>query len=317
MDKIEILPQITVYKNLISDKDLDLIFAEISKSQEDMISHDSLDPLESVLNDYHGEEPRDKKDGSLIRTWESWYTYGIKSVWGSIKDIGDQSPQAMGYLILQDAIGKAHFDYIEKWKDAGDWTYDIPKWDIFERETDNLDNMCLSSFEILQHKLNLEKDYTIGVHTDWHDHRKDEPGPKQILTYTIYINDDYEGGEIDFVDEATGNLIVYKPKRGDVTVFPSGRPYWHGARAVTGGSNKVFIRTFGLYRSSGTKEWNNGLKNHGLALWLRMTNDKVKDFEDAGNVGRQLIFEGGAPNDSDPSVPIYIKSETYIDGRDQ
>lgn len=63
----------------------------------------------------------------------------------------------MGYLILQDAIGKAHFDYIEKWKDAGEWTYDIPKWDIFERETDNLDNMCLSSFEILQHKLNLEK----------------------------------------------------------------------------------------------------------------------------------------------------------------
>lgn len=317
MDKIEIMPQVTVYRNLISNEDLDFIMAEISKSQKDMVSNDSLDPLQSVLKDYHGQEPQDKKDGSIIRTWESWYTYGIKSIWGFPKDMRDQSPQSKGYLILQDAIGKAHFDYIEKWKDAGVWTYDIPKWDIFEGENDKLDNMCLSSFEILQHKINKEEPYAIGVHTDWHEQRFDEPGPKQILTYTIYINDDYEGGEIDFVDEENGDLIVYKPRRGDVTVFPSGRPYWHGARAVTDGPNKVFVRTFGLYRSPGTKEWNDGLKNHGLALWLKMTNEKVKEFDDAGSVGRQLIFEGQSPNEHDPSVPIYIKSETYIDGRDR
>lgn len=315
MDKIEIMPQVTVYRNILSDEDLNLILSEVHKSQENMTKSDGVDPLESVLQDYHGNQPQDRGDKSLIKTWEPWYTYGIKSIWGSPRELFDSSPQSKGYSILKQAIGKAHFDYIEKWKDAGTWTYDIPKWDIFEDENDNLDNMCLSSFEILQHRLNTEKQYTINVHTDWHEQRLDEPGPKQILTYTIYINDDYEGGEIDFVDEENKHVMVYKPKRGDITVFPSGRPYWHGARAVTGGASKIFIRSFGLYRSPGTKEWNDGLKSHGLAGWMRIENERVKQFDQGGNVGRQLVFEGQQPNLGDPTVPIYIKSETYIDGR--
>jgi hypothetical protein len=42
------------------------------------------------------------------------------------------------------------------------------------------------------------KDSAINYHTDRDNTRENEPGEKPLLTITIYLNDNYEGGDINF-----------------------------------------------------------------------------------------------------------------------
>lgn len=317
MNKIKVMDQVYVYRDLFSQEDLDLIVDEIWKSVPE-IDHsqykdDEINPDQSSYLDKHGPQPRNRTDGSLIKTWAPWYNYGVRSIWGSPKENTDpESKQAIGYKILHDAVVKAHNDYVDNHVKTGIWTYEIDDWNLGDKEEDS---MCMSNFEILRHKKNLETQYTIGVHTDWHNHRIDEPGPKQLLTYTIYINDNYEGGEVDFIDENDKHLIAYKPKRGDVTVFPSGRPYWHGARAVTSDESKFFIRTFAVHRLTPNKRWIDGLRIWGPTVFLDSENRRLKEIVDSGSIGRQITFEGNDPDPHNPNPPIYYNKETYIDGR--
>lgn len=110
-------------------------------------------------------------------------------------------------------------------------------------------------------------DYALPFHTDFHYPTAENPGLKPFLTITMYLNDDYEGGDIEYrilnksqddiriegtnmIDVATNEVIPgfnYQPKAGDVIVFPSRLPYYHGVKKVTSGQ-KLFIRTFWMYK---------------------------------------------------------------------
>ena len=312
MDKITIMDQVVVYQNLFSNDDLELLMGEIIKSYKDTSNMKFAAPIESALRDYHGNQPVDKNDGSLIQTWEPWYTYGSKSVWGASKNNEIDNLQSMGYKLLFNAILKSYDDYILEYGKSGRWTYDIKEWNV---GYDDESPLVFSNLEILKHRKNIDTKYTIPTHTDWHNHRKDEPGPKQILTFTIYLNDDYEGGEVDFVNEKNKNLIVYKPKKGDLTIFPSGQPFWHGARGVISGNNKFFIRTFIAYKNPTSQEWIDGLRIHGLARWTEIQLEKNKKMVDVGSQERQIVFKGNMPDESNHSFPLFIEKEIYVDGR--
>lgn len=108
------------------------------------------------------------------------------------------------------------------------------------------------------------KEMTLPFHTDFYQRDEFIPGPKAEYTVTIYLNDDYEGGEIDFrifdgpetktriingelvsTDPNYGEIpsVIYKPKAGDLIIFPSRPPFYHGVRRVTKGT-KYFVRMF-------------------------------------------------------------------------
>lgn len=316
MNKITLMPQVVVYQDVFTNDELNLLLNQIHESQKDMPEVDHLNPEESAYWDNHGPQPQPRGDNSLIYTWTQWYTFGMKSAWGWPVDlVRDKKEHLIGSKILRKSIEKVHADYLNDWRYNGRWTYDIDHWDISAPEDEDANVMTLSHLEILQHRLNLESNYTIGVHTDWHDQRKEEPGPKQILTYTIYLNDDYEGGEVDFVDENTNELFVYKPKKGDITVFPAGRPFWHGARAVKSKPDKIFIRGFAIHRFPGSKRWNIGIKSHGAKKWIDLENERIKNIVDAGEVGRQIVYKNEKINKGAKNPPLFIESEYYIDGR--
>lgn len=68
----------------------------------------------------------------------------------------------------------------------------------------------------------------MGPHVDWNEFNSD-------ITYTIvvYLNDDYEGGELYFVDPSID--IKIKPKAGSIVMFPSVMPYLHQSCKITKG----------------------------------------------------------------------------------
>jgi hypothetical protein len=311
MNKIEILPKVVVYRNVLSEKQISDIVDVISKSEDDISSLEFAMPEDSAYEDKHGPQPKDRQDGSLIQTWCHWYTFGARSKFSNkTTDITDQN-QLNARQSIFDALNIVHKDYSEEWKGVEGWPEYVEYFDL------NIGSMYFSDIEILKHRINTDSEFTIGVHTDWHEQRSEHPGPKQIITYTIYLNDDYGGGEVDFVNEKDRELITYKPRRGDITVFPSGRPYWHAARAASSGNNKLFLRVFAGWNYEGSNSWKRGVEEYGLDAWTKMESERVKDFVDNGNVGRQIVFVGEEPIESKNLLPIFVERQNvkYIDGR--
>ncbi len=118
-------------------------------------------------------------------------------------------------------------------------------------------------------------------HTDFVRIEADMPGNKFAITCTMYLNDDYEGGDIDFIIK--NNHITYKPKAGDVLVFPSGHPdilsdghmYLHGVKRVKK-ADKYLIRCFYQIPYEGSAEWLANQEKYGKDVWADMEKRRIE-----------------------------------------
>jgi predicted 2-oxoglutarate/Fe(II)-dependent dioxygenase YbiX len=59
----------------------------------------------------------------------------------------------------------------------------------------------------------------------------------RTISPILYLNDDYEGGEIEFVNFN----IKIKPEKGMLIIFPSSYPYAHVAHPVTSGTKYAIV----------------------------------------------------------------------------
>lgn len=137
-------------------------------------------------------------------------------------------------------------------------------------------------------------EFNMNYHTDFAFSLKDNPGKKSITTCTMYLNDDYDGGEVVFNIEPRlarpyyrrseqfsedepyySGRISYTPKAGDVMVFPAGNPdylsdngfYFHCVNRVLN-NDKYFLSIFNSYEYHGSKEWQEGIEEYGKDLWI-------------------------------------------------
>lgn len=70
---------------------------------------------------------------------------------------------------------------------------------------------------------------SMGPHVDWdEDHARLEP----IVSAVMYLNDDYEGGELHFKEQ----LVTIKPEAGSIVIFPSVEPFYHQSKEIISGS---------------------------------------------------------------------------------
>ena len=129
-----------------------------------------------------------------------------------------------------------------------------------------------------------------------------------LLTCTIYINDDYEGGEIRFTS-LNGDFFDYKPEAGDVVIFPSGsplfpgrEPYFHAVKAVSNGT-KFLIRSFVKYQQEGSKEWLLNEKIYGSKRWMELEQERV--LSTSGRVSNQLQMIAGVKHYSQYLVDAF------------
>jgi hypothetical protein len=136
-------------------------------------------------------------------------------------------------------------------------------------------------------------EFHMNYHTDFAFSLKDNPGKKSITTTTMYLNDNYVGGEVVYnieprlarpyykrseqfaTDEPyISGRAVYTPEAGDVVVFPAGNPeylsedgyYFHCVNRVWGG-DKYFLSIFNSYEYHGSEEYQAGVQEYGEDLW--------------------------------------------------
>ena len=145
-------------------------------------------------------------------------------------------------------------DYLNDYsEDKGIWPEYIKQWGkVWEK----LDPIHINIYKYDSNVFNKIKPdgLMLEYHVDEMPEDTHERPWHQVITITFYLNDNYEGGEICFYDESENKAYKYKPKAGDVTVFPSGAPFYHGVEYFTG-QDRYFMRIFIPYSSEGDKEW--------------------------------------------------------------
>lgn len=77
-----------------------------------------------------------------------------------------------------------------------------------------------------------------GEGTHFNIHADHGPAYNCTVSAVIYINDDYEGGDIHF--PRLDNL-VYKPKVGDIAIFPSNYIYEHASLPMVSGTKYCVV----------------------------------------------------------------------------
>jgi hypothetical protein len=241
----EIYPNVRVYQNLLPDANK---LYEIMKRSE-----------------------KESEGKYFLRKWDKW------SVFGSYTQIKQDDPyesREKGLIhdeekYLSERINKSYSIAIEDYKK----TYNVV---LPENAV-----LMTSSYSKYDPGFNpANNGLTMQYHTDFIISEKDMPGPKFFLTCTMYINDDYEGGDIEFyIDD---KFYPYKPRAGDILIFPSGDPYYHGVRTIKNGE-KFFVRNFIQYYYDGSKEWLDKQKYYGAYRWAKMEAERIEK-ESANNM---------------------------------
>jgi len=246
LEYFELYPNIDVYKNVLSDP----------QGFYDVIKNSEINNLEN----------------SYFRSWDKWAHFGTYT---QKKWIDEYSQEDFNNLTF--VKEKEFVDSVEK-------AYDLILNDYVKRHNIILKNewhFSGSSFCKYNSDINtLKNEMTMQYHTDFIISQKDMPGDKFKITCTMYINDDYEGGDLEFFVD--GNIITYKPSAGDVVVFPSDAPYYHGVKTIQNGY-KYFVRNFIMEPFDGTLEWLENQKKYGAYRWGKKEFDRI-DYEDTRNM---------------------------------
>lgn len=131
----------------------------------------------------------------------------------------------------------------------------------------------------------------MNYHTDANNYDEESNDTKQILTVTFYLNDNYEGGEISFYDSINNLVYDYKPSAGDVTIFPSGLPFYHGVNPFSGGP-RYLARMFFMYMHPGTPEWHLNKEKYGEDVWKEMERKRLEEHYYSGGNLLEISYDG-------------------------
>lgn len=77
-----------------------------------------------------------------------------------------------------------------------------------------------------------------GKEQKFHDHIDDHPFFTRRISLTYYLNDDYEGGDVEF----NRHGLRFKAKKNDLLIFPSNFIYNHQVHPVTDGLRYVVVQ---------------------------------------------------------------------------
>jgi len=205
----------------------------------------------------------------FLKTWDQWSIFGTYS---QHKDSSDEAEHGERYDLEKYFAQEVSDGYIKA------LSYYVKKYDINLPESAYFSGSSFSKYNPNVDK--MENKMTMQYHTDFITSQKDMPGPKFFITCTMYINDDYKGGDIEFFVD--NKLINHKPQAGDILIFPSEEPYYHGVKLIEDGY-KFFVRNFVMVPYDGSEEWLSNQKKFGAYRWALMEQERIEN-EDPKNM---------------------------------
>jgi hypothetical protein len=258
LEYVEIYPNVDVYRNVLKDP--------------------------KQMYDVMRESEKTSEGKYFLNTWDPWAHFGTYTQKKDIYRIPESEMSEEMFIKekafvdeVEDAYSKVILDYVERHGITlpEGWRFSGCSYSKYNPQLDILNNKM-----------------TMQYHTDHITSQKDMPGDKFFITCTMYINDDYKGGDIEFYVD--GNLINHKPVAGDILVFPSTEPYYHGVKTIEE-NEKFFVRNFIMVPSNGTDEWLENQRRYGAYKWAKMELERVEQ-EDPRNMrylkdGKPVTFE--------------------------
>lgn len=266
LEAIEIYPKIFVYKNLF--KDIDKTYKLLLDSNKD-------------------------EDG-LFSPWTQWSHFGeylhptfkdmpynltidyVKNIETSTQK---QEDHKLAILELFENFYISTYDYILR----HNIDFDVNKT-IVDKLGKEVKEWQINGPSIAKYRTDIEDSVAMTYHSDYIRQPITSPGYKFAITALAYFNDDYDGGEIDFIVD--GEAYMYKPEAGDFLIFPSGHPniltqnnsvYLHGVMPATK-ANKILSRMYWMKYDVGDDEWFEKEKEFGKEVWAEMQDEIMKQF---------------------------------------
>ena len=267
LEHIELYPRIFVYKNL---------FKDILKTLE-------------VL--------KDEDENAIFSPWTQWSQFGeymnplfkdyphtmsIDEIRNIETKTEKEETQKLAILEIFENFNLATQDYILK----NNVEFDKDKI-LVNREGESFNQWTTNGPSIARYKTDLDEPLAMTYHSDYVREPIISPGYKFGITALTYFNDDYEGGEIDFIVD--GEAYMYKPDAGDFLIFPSGHPdiltkegqvYLHGVMPVTK-EKKYICRMYWMKYEIGEDAWFEKEAEFGKDVWKEMQPDIMQKFRDA------------------------------------
>lgn len=302
MKSKEIMPFVMVYR--FDELDPEYILKVVKSTQQD-----ELDPMGPMCFDEEMVAPDRSK--IVFSNWEEWFDFGmLTNVNHKPNNDGDVDPDHLKAVrMVYDAIQKSYESYIDRWVDSEEYKYHneficgnnspypkmfgnlVKHWDInFDAlGNDANEGWVDTTIAFVKYVNDYKQDYILPFHID-DGVGEEDAGPHAVLSSLVYLNDDYDEGVVSFLNEFNDTVFEYKPKAGDVLVFPSYRPIFHSA-APSVGNNKYFARHFLTWRSPGTKAWQEQCEEFGKDQWLRMRSMVRKLENEAGFYTRQVVSD--------------------------
>lgn len=239
------------------------------------------------------------------KKWEDWYTFGKKAQLTGFQFKFDNFPTSEEWKNKQpfDQSSDVEFGYFEN--KINNLFYETTKLYV-EHNNIFLNNWMYYGWDVAKYheNPNSEADYVMMHHTDFVRNVAYTPGEKFGITAVFYLNDNYSGGEVAyrFLNNDDINIIeedyIYKPEKGDIVVFMSGHPHYHGVKTVTEGE-KYIIRNYWRYDYPGHPLWLKLEEKYGKEEWSNKEYQRKKFNEDPKNMN---IIN---------NIPFWVSFEEY------